>query len=126
MSRKLLILWMLMAAPLLQARTLMHCEMMGEVEMAADCCCDGHDVENTSAPQDDGCCEVVVAAQALPDGIKATAQDDEGFDAYQAQAPPDWTSTAVFAPRSQQYPALEPMQTASRSPLWLTTARLRL
>ena len=87
MSRKLLILWMLLAAPLLQARTLMHCEMMGEVAMSADCCCEGGESEMAAPGGDETCCEVVAVTDSLPDGVKA-ANVDEEFDAYQAQAPP--------------------------------------
>ena len=125
MSRKLLIFWMLMAAPLLQARTLMHCEMMGEVAMTAECCCEGGETEMATPGGDETCCEVVAVTDALPDGVK-TAFVDEEFDAYQAQAPPARMPTVLAAPRTV-LPRGKPLpHTTAAKPLWLTTARLRL
>ena len=125
MSRKLLILWMLLAAPLLQARTLMHCEMMGEVAMSADCCCEGGESEMAAPGGDETCCEVVAVTDSLPDGVKA-ANVDEDFDAFQAQAPPSRMPVVAAAPRTAAARRLNPLPGAPGNPVWLATARLRL
>ena len=129
--RKAVLVLMLLAAPLMQARTVLVCSMMDD-QASVQCCCEN---ERRPAPRkpshltEIGCC--VSAIEITDEKGSATATDSS----VQTSAKPDGNGHALVV-----QPALPPLDTVRTAParirstlparddsrLYLRTARLRL